>query len=160
LGAAPTMLRLCIYLFLFLAVSGCTPVSDRGEQSVEVLVPGHQSPSLVLYSPHRGDNCTGTSQRSREIVDGAPRNVFRDGYYYVDFEDNERSYRAFFQESHISAAPHHAAFIFCAKGRTPIAAGCSVVGVSPKGCFFTGYGIYKLSEIGGFVDQIQRNYPW
>lgn len=91
-------------------------------------------------------------------LDGS-QEVFRDGYVFVNVPKVEHGYRAFFKQDWIEAAPYEATIIFCLPGTMPIGAECGVMGVSPMGCFQTGYGWYRLSEIQGLIDQIRKNYP-
>jgi hypothetical protein len=153
--------RIATLLFPLLLAS-CTfiPGGTDTEKLRDVLVPGYDTPSRILYS--RGDSatCRAISQRSIEVTDRqAEHRPFRNGYSQVRVETPDRRYRAFFRPERLETAPSEASFIFCTNDSTPIALNCEVPGVIEDGCFETGYGWYKLSEIDSLISQIRRNAP-
>ena len=147
-------------LFLLLA-AGCT--SDTGgadEELRDVLVPGYESRSRILYSRGDSETCRVIGKRSIEVSNSLDdREPFLDGYSQVRVKAAPRAYRAFFKPDRIAAAPYESAFVLCTNDSTPISVACSVIGTVPGGCFETGYAWYKLSEIESLIRVIRTNAP-
>lgn len=144
---------------ILICVSSCTSDGNGSEQLLDLTVPGHETPSRVLYSRGDSETCRATSKRGVEIADRLPESEsFRDGYLQVRVSTPIR-YRAFFRPERVSAATNESAFILCANDSTPIGVNCSVIGTLPNGCFETGYVWYKLSEIESLIEVIRGNAP-
>ena len=152
------LLRILVTFFLLL-IAGCTGRATDTELR-DILVPGYDTPSSVLYARGDTDTCRAISKRSLEISDSPDKHEpFMGGYFQVRASTDRTNYRAFFKPERIAAAPYEAAFIFCTNDSTPISINCSVIGVIPGGCFETGYSWYKLSEIESLINLILSNAP-
>ena len=141
-----------------LAVVGCTQSRDAGsERLAKVLVPGYQTPSLVLFSSPNTESCKLITAKTMKVASlvakGSP---FKDGYSNVRIGTGKYAYRAFFTKAGISRFPDTAGFVFCAADSTPIGQHCAVVGIAHDRCFETSYGWYKLSEIDSLLAAIYQ----
>ena len=153
--------RTVIPLLLLLA-AGCT--SGAGgtddEQLRDVLVPGYETPSRILYSRGDSETCRAISKRSIEVSSRlSKRELFLEGYSQIRVKAVPEAYRAFFKPDRVTAAPYESAFILCTNDSTPISVACEVIGTMPSGCFETGYAWYKLSEIESLIGAIRTNAP-
>ena len=139
---------------------GCTfsPATDN-EQLQDVLMAGYETPSRVLYSRSDSPTCNALTRRSMEASSAKPRQPFLEQYVSVRVHTANQNYRAFFMPERVAAAPYESAFISCTNDSTPISMYCDVVGVLPDGCFETGYGWYKLSEIESLIQRIREEAP-
>jgi hypothetical protein len=141
-------------------VGGCSSgAPPNGEQLRDVVVPGYKTPSRVLYSRSDSQTCDALRQRSIEVASAKARESFREHYVSVRVQASGQNYRAFFRPERVSAAPYESAFIICTNDSTPISMYCSVIGVLPHGCFETGYGWYKLSEIDTLIQRVRTAAP-
>ncbi len=149
-----------IVLIALIFVAGCTAAEDTSEELRDVLVPGYQTPSRVLYTRGDSETCRAISDRSLEITERLHESKpFLEGYSQIRVNTPTLSYRTFFKPERVSAAPYDAAFILCTNDSTPISLHCTVIGTMPHGCFETGYAWYKLSEIDSLIAAIRSNTP-
>lgn len=160
------MIRFLILVAL-LFLGGCDQApfdgsyDDRNETiSRKITVPGQGSPSLVVFGKPNSRVCWGTADRAREIFEGLIQSgPYKSGYSYLDVQNAESSYRAYFRES-LMRAPKDARYVFCSGTESPlIATRCDLVGISEKGCFESGtYGGADLKTIDDTFTRIELEW--
>lgn len=155
------LVLICFSLLTACSQAPDSVVDDHDDTQIqEIAVPGHKSPSFVLFGKPTATICGFREHNAQELA--AVRDQakpYRDGYSYVDtYSDGSGDHRLYFSESR-ARSPKDTVLIFCSGKSSQLGASCGLLGISPAGCFETSVGAYTLIELEQLTANINRSYP-